>query len=53
MKKNDNVEIIGGKSGYTEIFIEDDLQVIRTEEDAKIIEENLKLIRQLEKEKNR
>lgn len=51
--KNNNVKIIGGKSGYIDIFIEDDLQVIRAEEDAKTIEGSLKLIRQLEKEKNR
>lgn len=47
--KDDKVTIIGGKSGYTEIIIEDDFEIVNTKESERIIYENLRIIRGLKK----
>lgn len=49
--QEDNVKIIGGAFGYTEVIINDEFQVPLTRKTQKIIEENLRIIKELEKTK--
>lgn len=43
----DTVKVIGGKSSYVEITVDDDFQVIETDEVQKMIDENLGIISEL------
>lgn len=49
--QEDSVKIIGGAFGYTEVIINDEFQVPLTRKNQKIIEENLRIIKELEKTK--
>lgn len=43
----DTVKVIGEKSSYVEITVDDDFQVIETDEVQKMIDENLGIISEL------